>query len=197
MKFIIVGYYTKNSIYEVHAKKLIASLRKFSIHHDIVPIENQGGWDRNTHYKPGFILGMLDKYPNTAVVYNDVDSEFLQYPKLFDELNCDVAVHLLDHALYRALYHRRKAAPEVLSGTIYFGNTDQAREIIRLWKDACNEQIKVWDQVLLQQAIGNNYYRLPPQYCVIHDYMIDVPNKIIVHYQASREQRRIEKMRRS
>lgn len=193
MSFIVVGYYTKNSIYETHAKKLIASLRKLSVNHDIAPIENQGSWDKNTHYKPGFILRMLDKYPDMAVVYNDVDSEFLQYPKLFDELSCDVAVHLLDHALY----HRRKVAPEVLSGTIYFGNTNRAREIIGLWQTLCNEQMLVWDQALLQLALGDEYYKLPPQYCVIHDYMKEVTNKVVVHYQASREQKLIEKFRRS
>lgn len=174
---------------------LAKSISKFDMQSEIRAIDSLGNWDKNTHYKPGFIREMLDKYPDQSIVYIDVDAEFLQYPKLFDELHCDIAVHLLDHKQYR----RIRTPPEILSGTIYFGNTERARDIITLWKEVCDANPTMWDQAALHQTLGvpENYYNLPPQYCIIHDYMAEVKNKVIVHYAASREQKLIEKLRRS
>jgi hypothetical protein len=191
--FIVVSYYTVNSLYQDRAKVLAQSLSKFGLDYDLQPINNLGGWDKNTHYKPQFVKEMLDKHTGKAVVYTDADSEFLQYPKLFDELTCDIAAHLLDHSKFR----RKKAAPELLSGTLYFGNTEKARQIVERWKTICDENPTMWDQAALQQALeGEVYYNLPSQYCTIYDYMSGVQDKVVIHYQASRQQRAIEKQRK-
>ena len=40
---MVVGYYTINTPYEQEAKKLISSLNKFNITHDVIGIPNKGG----------------------------------------------------------------------------------------------------------------------------------------------------------
>ena len=188
MNFIVVAYYTNDQYYTAHSRKLMQSLAKFKLPSEVRRIESLGGFQKNTHYKPHFILEMLDKYKDQAIVYTDVDSEFLQYPELFHELNCDVAAYLLDHSQFR----RKTVKPELLSGTIYFGNTTRSRELIQRWIQICEENPTVWDQATLQQALLDEYTLLPPQYCCIYDYMRDVSGPVIMHYQASRETRRRE-----
>lgn len=190
MNFIIVAYYTVNSIYEELAKTFMKSCSKYNVPADIQPIYGKGSWQRNTHYKPFFIKEMMAKHPDQAIVYVDVDAEFKMYPRLFDELNCDCAVYELDHSEFR---RGPRAGKEVLSGTVYLGPTDRARKIVEDWIAAGDEQPGAWDQSTLQQVLNGNFVCLPPQYCQIYDYMKEIPNPVITQYQASREQRRIER----
>jgi len=190
MDFIIIAYYTRNSIYEEMAMKFMASCSKYHIMADIQPIYGLGSWQKNTHHKPFFIQDMMAKYPDRAVVYVDVDAEFKAYPKLFEELNCDCAVYELDHSEFR---RGPRAGKEVLSGTVYLGPTDQARAIVEAWILYGEQNPTAWDQSTLMQALNGNFVCLPPQYCQIYDYMKSISNPVITHYQASREQRRIER----
>jgi len=155
------------------------------------PIQHLGSWQENTRYKPKFILEMLNKYPEYSVVYTDADSEFLKYPMLFnllEEKQIDIAAYLLDHSKYK-----RQKPPELLSGTIFFGNTAKSHQIVEQWRMVCNMFPEMWDQSALHRVIQDDFYHLPPEYCKIFDYMKDVIDPIIVHYQASRIARRREK----
>lgn len=191
-KFIVCAYYTHEIPYIEASTRLMKSLTKFNLESEVRQIETLGSWQRNTHYKPHFILEMLDKYRPKPVVYTDIDSEFMSYPHLFDKLNCDIAAYLLDHRNFR----RRTTKPELLSGTLYFGNTEKAREIIHRWIEICKALPTVWDQATLQQTVEElGYEPLPPQYCCINGYMDSVPDPVILHYQASREARFLERKR--
>jgi hypothetical protein len=190
MEFIVIAYYTVNTIYEEMAKTFMKSCSKLGVMADIQPIYGLGSWQKNTHYKPFFIQDMMAKYPNKALVYCDVDAEFRMYPELFEELNCDCAVYELDHSQFR---RGVRAGKEVLSGTIYFGPTDRAKAIVEAWILYGEQNPTAWDQSTLMQALNGDFTHLPPQYCQIYDYMKEIPNPVITHYQASREQRRIER----
>lgn len=178
----IVAYYTKNTLYEKHAQVLKESLEKFNIPHYIHPIDSLGSWQKNTQYKPVFLLEMLDRFPYTDVVYVDCDAVFQSYPVLFDTLDCTIGVHMLDHSKY---LHRTKQ-PELLSGTIFLKNSIASRLLLGKWITECNKYPNMWDQKVLQRVIGCDFYNLPEEYCTIFDYMSSVKNPIIIHYQASR-----------
>ena len=187
--YVVVGYYTQDGIYDVAADKLIKSLDQFKVPHCILPIESKGNWLKNTSYKPTFILNMMDKFPDKSIVYVDVDAEFLQYPVLFDTLDCDVGAHELDHSQFR----RSRNASELLSGTLFFSNSQTSRCIVEAWNLTCKQFPGLWDQRALKRVVGENFHNLPAQYCQIFDYMKTVPDPVITHYQASRKVRQKER----
>jgi hypothetical protein len=189
MSFKVVGYFTTGTLYEQQANRLIKSLRTFSIPYFMKPIQDKGGWYKNTQYKPQFLKEVLDRFYPEPLVYVDADAEFLCYPELFDEISVrsdiHIGVHVLDHAK-RA--HSRSNRFEMLSGTIYLRNDDVTRHIIDQWIVECSKGGTLWDQVALKSVLaGIPYYMLPEEYCTIFDYMSDVQSPVIKHYQASRK----------
>ena len=186
MSFIVVAYYTVDTIYEMHVERLKESLLKFNIPHHVVGIENRGDWYKNTCYKPTFIKEMMEKFPGLDIVYVDADARFKAYPQLFEELKCDVAVHNFDRR-----HHKTKGVSgfEILSGTIFFRNCPEVMYIVYRWETECAKRPRVWDQKSLARVIGD-YHNLPEEYCTIFDTMRHVKEPVIVHYQASRQVRK-------
>jgi hypothetical protein len=163
---------------------------KFNISHAVVELENRGNWYSNMQMKPLFIKQMLEQH-KCSVVYVDVDAEFMRYPDLFDRLShekfVNIAVHTLDHSKRR----RKTHPPEMLSGTIFMNNTPETHVIVDEWIKECHKDPKLWDQQALHTVLKHHGYdNLPEEYCQIFDYMSDVKNPVITHYQASRVAKR-------
>jgi len=189
-KFVVVAYFTVGTPYEEHARKLIQSLSVFILPYDIKPIKDMGDWYANMQYKPTFILEMLKKYPKRSIVYVDVDAVFFRYPEYFNYLDTqstdEIAVHILDHTKFA----RKNQSPELLSGTIYFRNTEKSSIIVREWVEECKKDKKLWDQKALARVLRNYpYHVLPAEYTTIFDYMSSIKHPVIRHYQASRQNR--------
>lgn len=176
---IIVGYFTENTGYEEEIKHLSESLDRFNLPRDIVGIPSQRSWQANTQYKPYFIKQMLLRHFPKAILYLDADARLRQYPHLFDEIDCDLAVFYRDNH-------------ELISSTLYFSNNAKTFEVIERWITCCLENPTIWDQKLLQfileesQDLHLNIYHLPPTYCKIFDLMASVENPVIEQFQASR-----------
>ncbi len=186
MKFIVVGYYTKNTIYEGKAKVLRRSLEKYKVPFMLQCIEDLGGWYANTCHKPTFLKEMLEKFPNHNIIYVDCDAEFFAFPELFNSFEGNVGVYLFD----RSCYGNGTKGFEVLSGTIFLKNNEEVKEMIEKWEQECKSHPNVWDQKSLQKVLGDNYEKLPGEYCKIFNQMQWIKSPVIVHYQASREVRR-------
>ena len=191
---LIVGYYTTGTPYEKDADILRKNLDAFSIPHDIREVPNLGSWQKNTQFKSRFIQQMLQEITG-PFTYLDVDAEIQSQPVLLDGLSCDIAAH-------------KFCGHELLSGTVFFGNTPKCREVVERWVKLCIEFPdsfpagflsyhpkggRAWDQRLLCKAIestpGISFFDLPPEYCYIHDlskkqYPGVVP--VIMHLTASR-----------
>ena len=185
MSFIIVGYYTADTLYEDKAKVFAASLDKYNVPYYLERIKSLGDWYKNTCYKPTFLRRMLEKFSDTNIVYVDCDAKFLAYPVLFDTLDCDVGVYVFDRSCYSKSVH----GFEVLSGTIFLKNNVKVKRIVGKWALECKNNPRVWDQKSLEKTLNGDYYTLPGEYCKIFDRMPEITNPIIVHYQASREVR--------
>jgi len=190
MDFIVVAYYSKNTVYEQEVKRLITSLRKFEIPYHITPVNAFNSWYEGVQYKPRFLKDMLQQFNPHSIVYVDADAEFLQYPNLFHILDArpevNVAAHILDHA--KRGHPNRKE--ELLSGTLYFKNNNTVYTIIDEWIKMCTNAGQLWDQVALWSILRKYpFHVLPDEYCTIFDYMSDVENPVIRHYQASRAAR--------
>lgn len=172
-----------DTLYEIFAKTFIESLKEFDIPYYVEAIDSLGSWYKNTHYKPTFIKKMLRKFPDVNIVYVDCDAVFFAYPNLFEELDCNIAIHLFDRTRYKK---NRVTGFEILSGTIFLKNNEEIYELMERWEKECEKNPYVWDQRSLQKILGDNFYNLPPQYCEIFDMEDKVESPIIVHYQASR-----------
>ena len=187
MNYVVVAYYTYDTLYEDKVKTLQASLESFAIPNVIEGISNLGSWNKNTCHKPTFIKHMMIKYRDKNIVYVDCDAEFFRYPILFDTLDCNIGVHVFDRLLYR---RKGVEGTEVLSGTIFLKNNQEVFDLVSNWEAECKRNPSVWDQKSLQKILrkkgDNYYYNLPPEYCKIFDRMTDVSDPVIVHYQCSR-----------
>ena len=186
MSFIIVGYYSGDTIYEAKAAVLQKSLEKYRVPYYLQRIEDRGGWYANTCWKPTFLKEMLKKFPKHNIIYVDCDAEFFRFPKLFHSFKGNVGVYLFD----RSCYGKNAKGFEVLSGTIFLRNNEAVRLMIERWEFECKNNLNVWDQKSLQKVLGDNYEKLPGEYCKILDRMEWITEPVIVHYQASREVRK-------
>jgi hypothetical protein len=186
--FVVVSAYTRNSGYEKEVENLIKSCKHVGLKEtDICGYETRGNWEANCQYKAEFLKEKLDLHKK-PVVWVDADAVFREYPKLFHELTCDLAAHK------RA---PRQGRPiELLSGTLFFNHTDNAKRIIDQWIATNKTSPKVWDQKTLQKVVEQNegklnFELLPPEYCKIFDLMKkQVENPVIEHFQASRKYKR-------
>lgn len=187
MKFKIISYYTKNTGYEKEVLYLIASLEKlknegYHIEYFVYGVDNLGNWAINTRYKAKFIKEKLEEF-KCPLVFIDADAEVKQYPKLFDTLDCDIAVHY------------RESHKTILSGTIYIDYNEKTIKLLDEWI-RLNKINSVLEQKNLEKAInickqyGLNWVDLDPTYVQIFDTMKDVGEPVILHNQASRKYRR-------
>lgn len=186
MNYIVVGYYTVDTLYQDKAQVLKESLARFNVPHDIIGVKNLGDWYKNTCYKPTFLKEMLCKHYPLPIIYVDVDAEFMAYPDLFDTFEGDIGVYVFDRSEYRKSAH----GFEVLSGTIFLRNNDKVFDIVEKWEIECKANPRVWDQKSLEKVLDGHYSLLPGEYCKIFDRMSFIIEPIIVHYQASREVRK-------
>ena len=190
MNWMVVGYYTKNTIYEIKSLNFIDSLDRFKIPHDVQAVENLGDWYKNTCYKPTFLCEMLEKHKPLSIIYVDCDAEFLKFPVLFDELCNDPSVNIGVYVFDRSCYRKSVKGTEVLSGTVFLKNNEMVIDLVGKWEIECKANPKTWDQKSLEKILNGNFYTLPGEYCKIFDRMQHITDPVIVHYQASREVRK-------
>jgi len=190
---VIVAYYTLNTPYEEEAKKLVHSLNKLGLNHDVVGVPNLGNWQANTRFKAKFMEDMLNKHQEKNLLYIDSDAIVHSKPVLFENYNTDIAVRWQD-------FRWRK--DECLSGTIFMANNEKTRELCRRWQRINHnegpgattfEQWNLGHVIKEMEAEGKIITKnLPPEYTMIFDsmramYPDIVP--VIEHFQASRKLR--------
>jgi len=188
---VIVAYYTLNTPYEDEAKKLIRSLNKLGLTHDVVGVTNLGNWQANTRFKAKFMEDMLNKHQGKNLLYIDSDAIVHSKPILFQDYNADIAVRWQD-------FRWRKN--ECLSGTIFMANNERTRELCRRWQKinisegpnaTTFEQWNLGSVIKEMESEGKLITKnLPPEYTMIFDSMRSMyPNivPVIEHFQASRK----------
>lgn len=186
---MVIAYYTDDR-YKREADRLRQSLLEHGLKHRIDAFEDRGSWAANTSAKPTFIRRMMYAH-NGPVLYLDADAVVQRPPKVVQDLRpemWDIAVH------YRERDHRPYGSRlELLSGTIWLGNTPACKRLVELWEAVCQTDPGTWDQRHLERIIRETpdlrVFRLPPEYCFIFDSMCKqhpdaVP--VIEHFQASR-----------
>jgi hypothetical protein len=172
---LYVGYFTIDTPYAQEADKLRQSLDRLHLPHELTGVPNLGSWQKNTQYKSRFIQQQLQQHDGRPLVYLDVDALVLRRPVLFNDLDCDLAFV-------------RFNGEELLSGTVYFGNTPTCRKVVDRWVHNCQRfpdtfppdllghypnGEAAWDQRLLDLARietpGVRCVELPQAYTYIED----------------------------
>jgi hypothetical protein len=184
----VVGFYTKDTVYEEEANKLIKTLDTFSIPYYLYPIENKGQWVLNCAQKPKIIKQALDEFIDD-ILYLDVDARVLRRPDFEQlELSCP------GYCVWKNPY--TKNPEELASGTIYFPNNKISRAVLDDWISMQEKYPKMWDQKVLETL-----YKKYPYELLHHDWIniaensnkglkfIETENPIILHTQASRRLR--------
>ncbi|NQU44862.1 hypothetical protein HQ520_16350 [bacterium] len=178
---VVVSFHTPE--YEAESCKLRASLIPLGIEHDIRPVQSRGSWETNCQHKTEFIRDALDRHTGRSVLWLDADAKVHRYPYRLDDLDCDFACH----------WRNKPGGDELLSGTMFWGNTAKARELLDLWQQANDHNPEAWDQRTLQKIVhgweinGGRMLRLPASYCTIFDTMrANGEDPCIEHFQASR-----------
>lgn len=176
----VVSFYTPD--YSGVAERLRDSLVTYDIAFSIYPIADKGTWYANTEYKAE-LIGQALRESRRDVVFLDADAEILAYPKLFDVLDCDIAAHF-----FRGL--------ELLSGTVFFKNTDMTHRVVERWIQLNKETPTTprdLEQRRLHVAITEltpRFINLPQEYCYIFDSRLPCEaTPVIIHYQHSRKTR--------
>jgi hypothetical protein len=196
----IVSFYTLETPYAAEADTLRASLDALGItHYSITGCPNRGSWDLNTKWKPMVILKALND-SDDDVLYVDADATFHAVPDLSFCAGVDLAAHLMDKAFWGQDTSKRRYS--LMSGTLYVGNTDRARELMLLWAAENKLEPKRWDQQTLETVLKYDpmngsitrkdvaFANLPCQYCAIDKTMHGIDDAVIRHHQASRRLKR-------
>lgn len=186
---VIVAHYTLRTGYEKEVQNLIRSLMSLGLEFDVVPIKSLGSWRANSNYSVQLIEEMLKKYPNRSILKTDADAVFRRVPDLFvkDDFDYDFA------CVWHSFKYKKN---ELLGGTLYFANTEPAKELVRLWKIKCVAAPRARNPELLDKAVKEmgtklRVRNLPPRYCKIFDTMRKIKNPVTEHYQASRRFKKI------
>lgn len=181
---LFVSFYTPD--YARAAGRLMESLRKFKLEHEVVPTDDTGRWVLNCGKKPQFIWNMISANPNRPIVWLDADCEIKRTPRIL--LNR----RLEDIAVCRYVW-RKARKPELFSGTVYFNCTPAARKVVDRWIEFQDGKPETWDQAVLREAIEAvpevQLYSLPVGYCFIFDFHRQEhpgAKPVIEHYQRSR-----------
>jgi hypothetical protein len=131
--------------------------------------------------KPLFIKQALDAVKPRNVLYIDGDMWMLKYPHIFDLENVDfmargwnVDPRSKEPAMKRPYFDPYTL--ETSGGTMYFGNTQAARDLLDVWAEESNKQIGKADDRILSQVftrdsmvLKTNTIQLPIEYLWLTD----------------------------
>lgn len=188
----VIGFYTKDPVYENEAKRMSASARRLGLNVITTPLTGTGDWVRNASMKAQFLADQRQSLKG-SLLYVDVDAVFHRNPwPYLNSLNADIAVYY-------------EASGRLLAGTIYIADTPAAQILLNEWKQRCNADPTIWDQIVLEQIIAEDSlssepkYRvslLPVSFCWIFDKTDnDLVEKVYIEQlQASREMKKKTKL---
>lgn len=220
---IVIAYYTEGTSYYEDACLLQDSLDVVGMDYEIVGVKDQGSWDANVGQKPLFIRQQREELKG-PLLYIDVDAyvhkDCSQYFSLLGARKIDFAAHWFagpgkgyDFAGKNCacLKGRPCSKPHrLLSGTLFFGDTDNVRSLLDVWCDlneSCRRhgwesgggQRNLWALVTANQR-HLKQFKLPGRYTYVFDKARGYPRgepKIIEHTIASRDHRNPARQRKN
>lgn len=139
---LFVSFYTDDDIYRPAGERLIASLEKFNLPHDIEIIPRDGTLSSVQKKKPAFMLSKLEKHKKN-IVWIDADNEVLHLPEALKKVDqFDVAVVRFEQFDW-----------ELNSSLVSINNNDMGRKILATWGYATYQDERHGDQFALHLTV--------------------------------------------
>ena len=201
----VVSFYTDNGSYKAEAELFTASLDRVGMRYHIEEVEDGGDWYENTRQKPQFIQRML-RESSEPILYLDVDAfVHKNCEEYFDKLadnGTDFGAHWFQGPSKG--WDKKKVQKDgwwMLSGTLFFNNTEQANRLVDTW---CLLNDTLYRQGIAEGGGQKNLWflntcingvvvaRIPGRYCFVFDKPWAYPKAepcIIEHTIASRDHR--------
>lgn len=180
---LIVSYYTDDDVYRPAAERLEASLKRLGLEYAIERVERFGDWGDHANLKANIILEAMQKH-NRPIFWTDADNEFLEYPKLLENMTTDVGLA----RFYRWDY-------ELSTAVIYFDGNAAAENLLTTWM-RMNERKVSNDQTNFHRAVQAHIQRglisvsmIPWSYYQSPTIEVKDLPAVIWQHQASREGR--------
>lgn len=183
-RFVIISFYTIDTLYEKEIQNLIHSCKHFGLEYDIIGVKNLGNWNANCHLKPPFILDRLKKH-QCPVLWLDADSTICGPLTFFNSCSEDFMVRIREDVNFN---HHDK----VISSSVFVKNTPKGLKVVKKW---CEESLslrnKFCDQECLKIAIEkHNLFNIaksiPIEYCHVNGLDPEKETIYIRQLQASR-----------
>lgn len=208
---IVVACYSIGTPYEAEAELFRASLERVGVFHDVFGYEDRGGWHANTAFKAEFLRDVRSTWRG-PLLYIDVDAfVHADCSAYFDALDADFGAHFFAGPAFGhnqgdvcACLRGQPCSREhrLLSGTLFFGDTDGARRLLDAWCRTNEErraagdptgggQRNLWNTWRAMQGEIRTA-RLPGRYCYVFDKHFGYPAGepvIIEHTIGSRDNR--------
>lgn len=151
----VITFHTGGKYLE-QATALKASAEKVGLECIVYERPNAGSWWQNCNQKCEVIREALEKYPDEPVIWNDADTRYVSYPKLFDGLEADYAAFYIN--------------PQVSIGGTMFFNGKKAIRYVDAWVKNVRENPTLEDDSInlrraLQRITYPSIFHLPPAYC--------------------------------
>lgn len=190
----IVGFYTSNTFYEHEAARMVASAKRLGLLVHTTVVDSTGSWVRNAALKPTFLLEARREHRG-PLLYVDVDAVFHRDPwPVMTTFSCDLAVY--------------READRLISATILLHDTPATLRLLEVWKERCDQDPEIWDQIVLQEILDEDrasespQYQvgeLPPSFCWIFDRLSNAKTDAVYieQLQASRQAKAHEKRGRN
>lgn len=140
----VVSYYTPNSRYEDHARKLADSLSVLGIPHRIEARASVGSWVQNCAQKALFVRDMRNEVSGPIIW---VDADAVVRRPLDDLRDCDADFSVV-----------KRHGWSFYGGQIFFADSINSRALIDVWCDYATNYPHVWDQVTLGYAWWDRDY---------------------------------------
>ena len=191
-KWKIISFFTEGTPYKNLKDPFVNASRSVGVDPHIYTMPDKGNWIINTHQKLLVIQQALKDYPQTDIVWTDIDSRVVRYPSLFDDYSQS---REFDACFLYAPHKNRK--PTLTNGTMWFANNEASRLFIEECIQCNTQNLDKHDQhnmaEVLRESVKNNKLlagKIPWAKCCIFDRK---PSKspCIIHYQASRRFKKI------
>lgn len=184
---VFVSHFTRQTPYAKIVKNLIGTLDHWQLDYDVEGTALLGTWRHNSNYCATQVKQMMCKYAPRPILRLDADAQVEAYPDLFERKG-------FHPDLGAVIWRDSKLRPggELMGGTLYFGNTDGSHRLVDLWLERVLARPNARNPDMLLQALRRlkgqvNFTEMPLSYCRIFDFPNMGPEKVIVHYQASRK----------
>jgi hypothetical protein len=123
---IFISFYTLQGNYPKLAKKLISSLDKFDLEHEIVKVKSFSSWGDGVAFKPRFMLEKLLSH-RRSIVWLDIDTEVWRFAIYNWQADNN---HHLDNKIN---YDPNTKTATISGGVQKYGYTAPAIEVLIRW----------------------------------------------------------------